>query len=107
MAIEPSALWGRWLHAHEQDTDEHMVFVPAGTELPRSRGRQELKLDEGGKATEGGPGPTDRPEARAARWDLTDDDELIIRSPEGKEAWRARVVSADAGRLVLDRASVR
>ena len=106
MAIEPSALRGRWLHAHEQDTDEHMVFVPAGTELPRSRGRQELKLDEGGEATEAGPGPTDRPEARAARWELTDDDELIIRSRKGRRhgehGW-----SADAGRLVLDRASVR
>ena len=107
MAIEPQALHGRWLHAHEQDAGDEMVFVPASTELPPSRGRRQLDLREGGEATEGGPGPTDRPEARAARWELTDDDELVIRSPEGREAWRARVLSADADRLVLDRSSVR
>jgi hypothetical protein len=107
MAVDRTALRGRWVHAHERDTDEHMVFVPADTELPPSRGRRELDLGEGGEATEAGPGPTDRPEARAARWELTDDDELVIQSPEGGEGWRARVVSADADRLVLDKRSVR
>jgi hypothetical protein len=107
MAIERAALQGRWLHAHEQDTEERMVFVPANSELPPSRGRQELELGDAGEATEGGPGATDRPEARAAQWELTDDDDLVIRSPEGREAWRARVVSADADRLVLDRSTVR
>jgi len=107
MAIEPSAVRGRWLHAHEQDSGDEMVFVPADTELPPSRGRRELELGEGSEATEGGPGATDRPEVRAARWELTDDDELVIRSPEGQEAWRARVLSADADRLVLDRSTVR
>jgi len=107
MAIDRGALRGRWVHAHEQDSGDEMVFVPAGTELPPSRGRRELELGEGGEATEGGPGPTDRPEARPARWELTNDGELILRSPEGEEAWRARVVSAGGDRLVLDRSSIR
>jgi hypothetical protein len=107
MAIERTALRGRWLHAHERDSGDEMVFVPADTELPPSRGRRELELGEGGEASEGGPGPTDRPESRAARWELTDDDDLIIRTPDGEEAWRARVVSAEADRLVLDRRSIR
>jgi hypothetical protein len=107
MAIERTALRGRWVHAHEQDSGDEMVFVPADTELPPSRGRRELELGEGGEATEGGPGATDRPEARPARWELTDDDELVIRSREGEEAWRARVVSADGDRLVLAKSSIR
>ena len=107
MTIEPAALQGHWRHAHEEDTEQEMVFVPAQRELPPSRGRQELELGEGGEAKEAGPGPTDRPEARTARWELTEDDELVIRSPEGREAWRARVLSADAHRLVLDRSTVR
>jgi hypothetical protein len=106
MAVDRSALRGRWVHAHERDTDEYMVFVPADAELPPSRGRRELDLGEGGEATETGPGPTDRPEARAVRWKLTDD-ELVVQSPEGEEAWRARVVSADADRLVLAQSSIR
>jgi hypothetical protein len=107
MAIERTALRGRWVHAHEQDSGDEMVFVPADTELPPSRGRRELELGEGGEATEGGPGPTDRPEARPARWELTDDDELVISGREGEEAWRARVVSADGDRLVLAKSSIR
>jgi hypothetical protein len=107
MAIEPTALRGRWRHAHEQDSEDEMVFVPADTELPPSRGRRELELGEGGEASEGGAGPTDRPETRPARWELTDDDDLIIRTPDGEEAWRARVVSAEADRLVLAKRSIR
>ena len=107
MAVERTVLRGRWIHAHERDSGDEMVFVPAGTDLPPSRGRQELDLGEGGEASEGRPGPTDRPESRAARWELTDEDELVIRSPEGEEAWRARVVSASGGRLVLAKGSIR
>lgn len=107
MAIEREAVCGRWVHAHEQDSGDEMVFVPVGTELPPSRGRRELDLAEGGEASEGGPGPTDRPEAHPARWELTDDDELVIRTPQGQESWRARVVSADPERLVLDKSSIR
>lgn len=84
-----------------------MVFIPADTELPPSRGRRELELGESGEATEGGPGATDRPEVHPARWELTDDDELVIRSPEGKEAWQARVIAADGKRVVLDKRSIR
>jgi hypothetical protein len=107
MAIDRAALRGRWIHAHERDSVDEMVFVPADSELPPSRGRQTLDLGEGGEAREGGPGPTDRPESRAARWELTDDSELVIRGPGGKEAWRARVASVDADRLVLDKGSIR
>jgi hypothetical protein len=107
MAIDRAALPGRWIHAHEQDSGDEMVFVPAQTELPPSRGRRELELGESGEAIQGGPGATDRPEARPALWELTDDDELVVRSREGEEAWRAHVVSADGDRLVLAKSSIR
>lgn len=107
MAIDRAALHGRWVHAHEQDSEDEMVFVPAGTELPPSRGRRELELGEAGEAVEGGPGATDRPEARPARWRLSDEGELIISDPGGREAWRARVLAAGERRLVLDRRSMR
>jgi hypothetical protein len=107
VAIDRAALRGRWVHAHELDSGDEMVFVPADTDLPPSRGRRELELHQEGWATEGGPGATDRPQARPARWELSDDDELVIRSPEGEETWRARVVSAEDNRLVLDSSSLR
>jgi hypothetical protein len=107
MTLDPQALQGRWVHAHELDSGDEMVFVRGDTELPPSRGRQRLELRDGGDATEEGPGEADKPRAIEARWTLTNDDELVITSPEGREKWRARVVSAEPGRFVLDRGSLR
>jgi hypothetical protein len=107
VSIERRALSGQWIHAHEQDSSEEMVFVPAGRELPPSRGRQQLELNEDGAAREWKPGSTDRPEARGASWELTADDQLVIRDEAGEsESWRARVLAADESRLVLDKASI-
>jgi hypothetical protein len=107
MTLDRRALQGRWVHAHELDSGNEMVFVAGDADLPPSRGRQGLELREGGTASEEGPGETDRPRASEARWSITDDDELVIMSAEGREKWRARVVSAEPGRLVLDRSSLR
>jgi hypothetical protein len=105
--IDRAALPGRWVHAHERDSEGEMVFVPAEEELPPSRGRQQLELAEGGGARELGPGATDRPEAREASWELTEDDQLIIHDRDGRQAWRARVLAAKTDRLVLDKRSLR
>jgi hypothetical protein len=108
LSLDRSALPGRWVHAHEQDSGEEMVFVPSDHELPPSRGRRGLELEQGGEVRESGPGPTDRPEAQEAIWELTDDDQLIIRAGiGGPESWRARVIAAEGDRLVLDKASIR
>jgi len=105
--IDRAALPGSWLHAHERDAGHEIVFVPAEEELPPSRGRRQLVLAEDGSGRESGPGATDRPEAHEIRWELTEDDQLILRDREGREAWRARVLAANADRLVLDKRSLR
>ena len=33
--MEHDQVSGRWVHAHEEDTEDEMVFRPAGTDLPR------------------------------------------------------------------------
>jgi hypothetical protein len=99
MTVERRKLLGRWVHAHEEDTDQGMVFRPADHELPPSRGRLAIDLREDGSFVEGAPGPTDRPEETQGTWELGHDDVLVLRR-EGSSR-EARVVGADPDRIVL------
>ncbi len=99
MAIDRKRLTRRWVHAHEEDTDDGMVFRPAEHELPPARGRLALDLREGGDLVESTPGPVDRPEESTGTWELDDDDLLVLRDPQGSRA--RRVLAAEPDRLVL------
>jgi hypothetical protein len=59
-----------WVHSHEEDSDEEMVFRPAAYELPPSRGRRSFELKPDGILAEGGIGPTDRPMETQGTWEL-------------------------------------
>ena len=61
---------GRWVHAHEEDTGDEMVFRPAGSDLPPSRGRMALDLRPNGTFAESGLGATDVPEEATGTWTL-------------------------------------
>jgi hypothetical protein len=101
MGVERQSLLGRWVHAHEEDGEEEMVFRPAEQELPPSRGRQRLELRKDGTLVEGSPGPTDRPEEATGSWELEGEDVLVLRQGAGSR--RARVLAAEPERLVLAR----
>jgi len=79
--IDPASLEGRWVHSHEEDTDEEMVFRSAasGYEFPRSRGREALELHPDGSYGGTVPGPTDKPEAAGGgNWALEDGNKLVL-----------------------------
>jgi hypothetical protein len=103
MATERNRLVGRWIHAHEEDTADGMVFRPAEHELPPSRGRMRLELRDDGTLIETSPGPVDRPEGASGQWQLTDDDELVLAT--GGQRRVVRVLAADPGRLVISKGS--
>jgi hypothetical protein len=101
VAIDRKQLARRWVHAHEEDTDQEMVFRPAERELPPSRGRMALELREGGELVETTPGPVDRPEEATGSWELADEDTLVLRDSAGSHA--RRVLAAEPERLVLSK----
>lgn len=63
---------GAWVHAHEEGDDD-MVFRPAGTPLPPSRGRAVFEFRPDGTFVEGMPGATDASERASGHWSLHDD----------------------------------
>ena len=92
--IDASALAQGWLHAHEEDTGDTMVFRPSSFKLGPSRGRTGFELRPNGTLIEHGIGPTDQRTQTPGRWRL-DGDTLKLGGQTMK------VVSVAPNRLVL------
>ena len=92
----------RWVHSHEEDTDDEMVFRPDDYPFPRSRGRTSFELRPDGTYLESSPGPVDLPVESTGSWSL-DSDRLVL-GAEGDRAGHAwEITSADGERLTVRR----
>lgn len=99
--VNEGILRRRWVHSHEEDTPEEMVFRPAAFGFPPSRGRRSFELKPDGVLVEGGIGPTDRPLETQGTWELGNDNRLVLR-PDPSEAPRVmQIASLDENRLVI------
>lgn len=65
------SLNAEWVHSHEEDEGDRMVFRPADFDFPPSRGRTGFRLEPGGAAEASGPGPDDRRRGAPGRWSLS------------------------------------
>ena len=92
----------RWVHSHEEDTEEEMVFRPAAYEFPPSRGRRSFELKPNGALLEGRIGPTDRPVETQGTWELRDD-RLVLRRDPSEAPRIMRIASVDDDRLVVEK----
>ena len=56
--IDPEQLQGRWVHSHEEDTEDEIVYraESSGYDFPRSRGREALELHPDGSYSGVGAG---------------------------------------------------
>ena len=70
--VEPEHLAGRWVHSHEEDTDDELVFRSADYAFPPSRGREAIELHPDGSYAGSVPGPVDKPEPTGGEWTLED-----------------------------------
>lgn len=99
-AYREDPLQGRWVHSHEEDTDEEMVFRRATHPFPPSRGRTKLELRANGTYVESSPGPVDVPEESEGRWSLEGD--RLVLGAEGDRPGHAWVIAAaEADRLAV------
>lgn len=98
--IDRARLEGRWVHSHEEDTADELVYRSAssGYEFPRSRGREALELHADGSYGGVVPGPADKPEVSGGgSWALEDGNKLVL--PDRV----LEVTSADGGVLRVRR----
>jgi len=78
--IDPEQVQGRWVHSHEEDTDDELVYRSdaSGYDFPRSRGREALELNPDGSYGGVVPGPTDKPEATGGGAWAVEGDKLVL-----------------------------
>lgn len=93
----------RWVHAHEEDKENEMVFRPATFEFPPSRGRRSFDLRPDGSLTEGRIGPTDHPLEAQGTWELEDDDRLVLHPAHPATPRVMKIASVDENRLVIEK----
>ena len=93
-------LSGSWMHAHEEDHDDQLVFRPDSSSLPPSRGRTGFDLAPDGSMRLIAPGRDDRPESASGTWQVRDN-QLHLSGPAGPQQFE--IVSADPEALVLRR----
>ncbi len=92
---------GRWVHAHEEDTEDEMVFRPAGTELPPSRGRMAFELRADGTFVETGLGASDVPEEATGSWAFEGGTITLSEGATQGVPREMEVVTVDEERLVI------
>jgi hypothetical protein len=78
--IDKQQIEGRWVHSHEEDTDDEMVFRSdaSGYDFPRSRGRESLELRPDGSYGGVVPGPVDKPEPSGEGEWAVQDGKLVL-----------------------------
>jgi hypothetical protein len=100
--IDREQLQQRWVHAHEEDTEDEMVFRPADYDLPPSRGRLAIELRADGTFAEAGLGPADVPEEASGSWELEDGERIVLGEGAAQGVPRVLpIVSAEPRRLVI------
>ena len=99
-AHSKDALEGSWVHSHEEDTEDEMVFRPATHAFPPSRGRTSFELRPDGSYAESSPGPVDAPEESSGRWSL-EDDRLVLEAEGDRPGHAWEIETAEDDRLVV------
>lgn len=96
------AFQGHWVHSHEEDSDEEMVFRPATYPFPPSRGRTSFELLADGSYVERSPGPVDVPVSARGRWSL-ENGRLVLNAGGERPSHSLEITAVDADRLAVRR----
>jgi len=101
-SFDESQLFRRWIHVHEEDTEDTNVFRPADYPLPPSRGRKGYEFRADGAFVRLGIGPTDRPQAATGTWSFAGDAEIVMEAEHGQQQV-LRIASVTPERLVVQK----
>ena len=92
--FQKDELVGRWIHSHEEDTADVVVYRNEEYPFPPSRGRRAIILEKEGVAIAEYPGPDDRPARSEGTWTLHGD-RLTITTPSWSHAFKLVEISPD------------
>jgi hypothetical protein len=97
----PEELFRRWMHAHEEDDGDVRVYRPSGYALPPARGRRGLEFKPDGELLVISPGPADRPQTSAGRWEPAGERRALVTLPAADAPAELEIVSLEPDRLAV------
>jgi hypothetical protein len=98
----PKAIFKRWIHSHEEDTEGKKVFRPYGTSLPRSRGRMGFELKADGGFILYAIAPTDGIEAIQGKWRMTEPNVVVATlNDETIRSYSFQILSCEENLLTI------
>jgi len=68
----------KWVHSHEEDTDDFIVFRKSDYSFPPSRGRRKIEFKEDGKFVQSRIGSSCGSEERVGRFEEVSPNELKV-----------------------------
>jgi hypothetical protein len=92
----------QWVHSHEEDGPDTLVFRPETYDFPLSRGRKAFNLLPDGTFQGGVPGADDRQVLTQGRWQVQGR-QLSLTSPGSNTSSEYAVESIEPSKLVLKR----
>src|SRR5579863_10346997 len=90
----------RWIHSHEEDAGDEIVFRPKTFPSPPSRGRHGFELLPEGRLIAEGPDQTDIPRSQAGWWEMKSPNRLILHEANQNDR-ELEIVSVSTGKLVV------
>jgi hypothetical protein len=102
--IQSELLHKRWIHSHEEDNGNEMVFRPSTFSFPRSRGRAGFQLRPDKSLVEIGIGSTDVPVEKTGKWEIDPGGVLKLFKPgENKPDQILKITSVGPEKLIVQR----
>ena len=96
----PPELTQPWVHSHEEDVGDEIVFRPKTFPFPPSRGRHGFELLPGGMLIAEGPGETDIPRSQPGWWEMKSPNRLMLHESNQSDR-ELEIVSVSADKLVV------
>jgi hypothetical protein len=81
MLLKKEAIINTWMHSHEEDTSDSMIFRRKDYPLPPSRGRTGYNFNADGTVIKIAPGADDRTQEMTGKWTLEGNHLLKIQLP--------------------------
>ena len=104
MEITKALVGKTWLHSHEDDRGDTLVYRPNSYDFPPSRGRTGFMLEANGSMHQYDIAPTDGLEEKAGKWTMRNENFMDVTFPDKKSTdYEVEIISATPNLLKVKR----
>ena len=104
MALTNALVGKTWLHSHEDDRGDTLVYRPNSYDFPPSRGRTGFMFEADGSVHQYDIAPTDGLEEKAGKWAMREDKFVDVTFPDKRSTdYEVEIISAEPNLLKVKR----